>query len=1274
MPAGSNEFFEGIDTDSDALRIKRSKARHMRNIRLLNIEGQGWVATNIEGNELQFQLTQGFIPLGYGQYNGIAYILSTNPSTGEGEIGCYPSPDPSCTGGFLDVYAPLRNFTGNVNPLANPNAPRLPFRTTLFDFDCEHQIECTVRIDYDKSVNIYWCDQQKHPVRVVNSGFNQEGVCNNRLYWTGSFPNGIEVNAETCSVIQPSMVSIDPTGQLRAGNWIFYFRYNTLDFNPTSFNGESGPVQIGPDWIPAGITVDGAAGLTVTDKSVTFLLSNLDPSYPYIEIAYVYNYEGLTEVRLIDNLYNNSTTGSTQVTITGSESVINFTEADIIRKKVTDDIPKTLTQLENRLWIANLMERNLFHPDLVAFAKCIVARPDDTLQFDDRPFATGQSFFTYGQYKDHFKTYNSIGYFRGETYAFAVRFVFKSGRLSEPIPVSGYDAWLDPAALSLNDQGILRFPNQGQSPFFTSTNPVTGEGLINVMGIKFDTTLCVPTQWMIDNICGWFFTRCDKRNENLIYQGLVLNCYNEVGSGPVQCPSGINGPPTDVRSPNWIPLWAYSFYAGPTSTSYPAVDIRAVFGTDRVFAKVASNQPFRKYGLYSPDHFFKKNLGDGAYFIGRFATYSPLHNFPSATHIPGVLTEVGNMTFFPIQVGDAVARNILPWTQADNNGFVSLFPEGSAGDSDSFYYSQRSCLALSPIERKNRKFATSRYIGLDLAASANFVNIDAGYTPSCVNIYRNHPITNFILTNQYIVRNTTYCNISNFISISNFQIVVPTTVYYRGDCFVSREYFKQLYNPDFYPIALQDSVSNYYTFGVVHSMITENSYNVDLRHADANNTYYPELGLGNPGAFIWDNIKYESELFNEGYNVALGIDCAFGYDSLIPFRGNCYPTRIRFSNKHTQNSFSDGYRIFDVAGFQDYDYRMGPINKIIDFQARLFSIQDSGLNVHFVNDRAAISQGTSQAELLIGTGDVLAAKAQNITDMYGTQHQWSVIKTERAFYGVDWNKRKIWRFTGSFEPLSDTKLIRSLMHEVIEQYSDHSDIIHLLVDNPVCREGILSAYDRKFNDVVFNFIFDQKVREPKKQYSLRFNELIDAFTGEYNNITPFMLSLNEDFFTANPQIFNSQQTVPSTNGDFWLEGRDITSSGNPNKTTFYNTLFSCEISYITNTEPDLTKIFDNKHINSGNQTPESISYSTQHQLGVQNPFVTGTNRHIDPIYRENQWRVPVRRADSVYNPVNNIYLVGSPLRGTWLQTTLSYINVNPIFVKSVITEFRISKQ
>ncbi len=299
-----NELIGGVDSDADILRLKNNMLRNAKNIRISNLDERGMVVINIEGNEKAFNITAGFIPLGYCTYNGIAYIFSVNSSTNEGEIGTYPSPNVGCAGGFAHVYAPLINFTGIQDPKVVANPIRQPFRTDKLNFDCNHQVECFVRMDFDDTVNIYFCDQQKNPFRIVNSGFTQDGVCVNRYYWNGSFPNGIEVVSESQYPISCNLLSIEQNGALLAGNYFVYARYSTANFSTTSFNCEDGPYQIDYDNPSAGITIDGQGAGVATNKSIRISLGNFDPDYTFIELAYVYYGGGQSDNYLIDIKYD----------------------------------------------------------------------------------------------------------------------------------------------------------------------------------------------------------------------------------------------------------------------------------------------------------------------------------------------------------------------------------------------------------------------------------------------------------------------------------------------------------------------------------------------------------------------------------------------------------------------------------------------------------------------------------------------------------------------------------------------------------------------------------------------------------------------------------------------------------------------------------------------------------------------------------------------------------------------------------------------------------
>ena len=1281
-----NSFFGGVDKDTDAALIPDTKLRSALNIRLINIEGQGFVATNIGGNEQAFTLSAGFIPLGYCEYNGIAYIFSYNTITNFGEVGVYPSPfrlpnnDCVPNGGFEHVYKPLNNFTGTLNPLLFPNAPRLNFSTLLFNFDCEHQIECFARTDYDNTVNLYFTDF-KNPIRSINSGFNQEGICNNRKYFDGSFPNAVELLAETCAQPIVDSILLNENGCHKAGNWFYFIRYNTISFNPTSFLGESNAVEMYADALSAGIIIDGNDSATITNKSITLNLSNLDTTYPYLEVAFVRHFDGTFETGLFDKQFLINPSSSTlQINITGCEQVLDMTFENIILRKSSSDIVKSICQLENRLWGANVKDRILFHEDLLAFANAVVGVPNDTLQINDAPFNGPPPFTTpvamppFGQYKDYQKTYDQTGYFRSESYAYAIIFISKSGRETEPLPITGYDYWYDPFATQANTEGIVRFPSCSASPLQSPLQQAAG--FLNIMGIEFNVAACIFTPWMQDNICGFYFTR-SERNKNLLYQGLGTNTYTSWAQLYIDIRSRVNpcnvvGDDQELVCTNSIPLVQGGQYVPYVAYCDP-VGANSVECEGNAPAVAKPN----KFGLFSPDHFFKKSIVDSSYVIFKMGTFSFNLINPSFQYQPGKLFDVTSITAIPEEREIAATSNIQEWQPSANNGFVSLYNEPvSETDPTAFYYYKIVDIFNHSWKVVNRAFATTRYIGID---NTNTANPGIGtYDNALLNIFSKDPdpSNGFVLTDEYDIKNTKYYKVSDFIDINNYQAIVTGTIYYKGDCFLQRTYLKTVYNPDVYPITQLDDYNVFFTHGVMASIVCEGEYNTAMRFSTASNKYYPNLGLYDINLFISNDIKRESDSFNTGYNQVLSINGIFGYNSSLPFDTIHFPTRVIYSNMHTPNAFSDGYRVVNLAAYRDYDFRMGPINKITDFNSLLVIVQDKGLSVLYQNERAAISMGASAGELLIGNGEVLSPKTKNISDTYGSQHQWSIVKTDNGIYGVDAIRRKIWRFsTQGFDLLSDSKSYRSETHDILNQGSDHSDIIHTIPDNPICRGGILAGFDKKFNDIVWNFMFNQTVENPMINYTVRYNEWIDAFTDKYNNGTPFNLSINNDYFTFNPNIFPSQQVNYSVSGDCWLENIDINQFGLDNKVTFYGVTFPFMLSYYVNKYNDYTKIFDNFIIVAGPDDPYSISYSTIFQFNLQLPFIQSQlTRQLIPHYRENRWKGPVGRAQVITNNTNNIYAVNSPMRGIWMKTDLQYLTNKPIFVKSVQTDFRISKQ
>lgn len=1288
-----NEFFEGVDSDTDVLRIKNSACTDMQNMRIIDVEGKGLTATNIGGTEERFRLTGGFVPIGSVEYNGVSYIASHNEYAGLGELGCYPAPrslvneDCSLTGwdSTNKEYAPLFNFTNGNNPRL-PGTASAPFRTSLFNFSLDRQIEMIVREDFDGSVNLYLA-QEGNPIRVFNSGFNQQGDCTqeNRRYWDKSFPNEVNLLNESENHLNIEFVRTEEGGRLRSGGWIFFFRYANENYDRTSFFAESNNVVISPgDYNQLGVRKIGDIG-NETNTSVLFEVSEIDPAYSFIEIGYIYNNDGSLEYGIFDERYNiDPLTTSQFIRITGFEVFTEVDISEIVGVKPVYDGAFTHEQLENRYFAANLFDTTNFNDDaatdLYNFSQLVTANFNDSLQLQHVDSSVPyQDVFSSGYFKGIYNSekncYSYVGYFRGESYAFGIVFILKNGRETASYPIQGRDDW-DLASPTTNNEGIYRFPTTNNSPL------VSGD-FVNVMGVDFNITAAVGaiTPWMQDNVAGFYFTR-SERKRNLLYQGLTTSAFTstepDASSGYLFANKPYDIKFTEMYFPSLDQNGVMQFIVRFDASLFESIWTYPHYTTLRSIVS-----PSRS-AFFSIDHFLRKSVPVNKLYykaIGGvgFNTLITSEDNQEKYYWRDTSYSYSNNTTSLIDVA-----NIAPWYAKNNNKFVSYFVEGSTSEINSFqYFFVKNFTSNRFTEIKNQEIASNSYIGLFET-----------YVPNrnVVNLYLSDPDPSvFDISKLYDVKSTFYQKISKFYKLNDVAIRPVVDTVYKGDCFLQRSFLKARFNPKYSPSLMSDHEGanldpNYpgtgefatffqkrtFAFGEVFSIITENENNAELRSEDNLNKFAP--GTANSVYdFAVKNIDRESELFNEGYNQQLSPKRFLGFNIDIPFFPENKPAGIMYSRKYIAGSFLDSYRQIDLAALKEYDYRMGSIKKIVNQNGTLVSIQEFGINRHLINERALLNQqNPTSSSLILGIGNVLDDKSINLSDFVGSQHQWSIVKTDKSTYGFDLNKRKAWRILPDMnvDIISDTKLYRSKTYDICEFESEESDISETIPDNPVNRGGIVGYFDRKFNDIYFTII---KKNEKIPDSQIVFNEWLDKFNGERTFISPFAITINEDFFSFNPNIFPSITDSPSIDGDAWIH--DVFESGGlDNATTFYGNV-DPEISYVefvVHQQADITKIFDKLDVSSSPVELHRIVYETQDQNSQQFPFVDGLPENFwrDPVYQENLWRVPILRAESVNSNPNNIYEVDSRLRGRWMKVRLEYKTKSSIFIKSTLTTFR----
>lgn len=314
---------------------------------------------------------------------------------------------------------------------------------------------------------------------------------------------------------------------------------------------------------------------------------------------------------------------------------------------------------------------------------------------------------------------------------------------------------------------------------------------------------------------------------------------------------------------------------------------------------------------------------------------------------------------------------------------------------------------------------------------------------------------------------------------------------FDGDCYPAYSYKRVLYglgipsnpaaiDPDLYEDRNQETGLS--PKGFVFPMVTENNYNVALRTFDVHSETEKAL-YGKPRTFfpidsanaMRATRQPESYGYNHGYDYDYSDRNYVSLNERAPTLSINYGNRIMVSEVNVDGDFKNGYVDFSGLNFRDYNSQLGELTKIISHNNQVYCVFESGVGILPINEKTMVTdQGTSQ--VFIDDAQVLAQKMQILSSEYGSNQQFSIIKTDMGVYGVDLNKNKIWRvISGRFEIISDFAV-----QAILNVYKDR------LVSNNL-NNVIITNYDRERNNVVFSYL-----SEYNGKYSTDLYRLVEA--------------------------------------------------------------------------------------------------------------------------------------------------------------------------------------
>ena len=446
--------------------------------------------------------------------------------------------------------------------------------TSLLNFDLEHPVTMDIQPSYDGTVNVIFNDNKNVP-RLINSRFSTTelntyelvdriGDNDTNIYDQDTFDLDSSLYKRINSIPTVKFIGVNSSGQLKVGNYNFYFKYSDADGNETDFVADSGVVAIfkGNDCDP--YSIDGGVSDENAFKAVSFQLNNIDYSYNYITVYYTRNTGDSYQTRStkaykINDKYIVKHQICT-INITGLENSTEIPISEINNQFFQANKAKTSAQCQNRLFLGNIAKPDIPYKDLTDISLRMLpilnsVDSKNTIGQVDYNYVDDSSLINSYEYYNTKNIYYNVGYWDNEIYRLGVVYIMSDNSLSEVFNIRGGNNIKSINDYTINNPEInpeALYSDNGDRQYITideDTSCIHGGKLLeNSKGVVRFTKntdsndhinyiqVLVPTvvlKYLKDtyDIKGLFFVR-QKRNPTLLAQAFTMSYDTEA-----QCPA-----------------------------------------------------------------------------------------------------------------------------------------------------------------------------------------------------------------------------------------------------------------------------------------------------------------------------------------------------------------------------------------------------------------------------------------------------------------------------------------------------------------------------------------------------------------------------------------------------------------------------------------------------------------------------------------------------------------------------------------------------------------
>lgn len=406
-----------------------------------------------EGNYLDAQrnkLSGVILPTTKDGTEGYGYIVTINKETGIEE---YHDGDPKYKSNVVYEEDGMLQDLITGGTYINEEGKEVPDKDYL-GFDLNHPVDIQCQESYDGSVNLILNDNKNIP-RLINTRFtplenntyerrDRKGNTDTNIYDASEFDIDSSLFKRYNNVPVIQFVGVQNSGDLKVGNYVFYFKLADADGNETDFFGESGIVSIYMGNVNDPISIRGGQQNENAHKSVRFNISNIDSAYDYVTVYYI-RYTGQDNAKSIGTSHKilskyRVESEQCNIYITGTESIQDISLDEINREYFMAHTAKAQAVCQNRLFLGNVTKQEINYTELqrisLGFMPFYQETPAESLigllQYDYTDIRNNKN-----EYYNPKNIYNYVGYWPEEVYRFGVVYVMDDNTLSPVFNIRG---------------------------------------------------------------------------------------------------------------------------------------------------------------------------------------------------------------------------------------------------------------------------------------------------------------------------------------------------------------------------------------------------------------------------------------------------------------------------------------------------------------------------------------------------------------------------------------------------------------------------------------------------------------------------------------------------------------------------------------------------------------------------------------------------------------------------------------------------------------------